>query len=148
MAISRLFVSAAILSVAAYAAVQPVSFKGLKSLHIDGCCGPMVVADFNHDGKPDVGVGGKHGLVVLLGTAKGISRNWREPPGRAGLLGADFNGDGNLDLASIGASDQIEILLGNGDGTFHSAPQVRRGRITNSRRGLQRRRKAGPCRLG
>jgi len=37
--------------------------------------------------------------------------------GAAQLAAADFNGDGNLDLAAT-SSDGIAILLGNGDGTF------------------------------
>src|SRR5271163_2194237 len=38
------------------------------------------------------------------------------------IVTADFNHDGNLDLAvsDIG-SDQISILLGKGDGSFHPA---------------------------
>ncbi len=38
-----------------------------------------------------------------------------------GLTGADFNGDGNLDLAVTNVADNtVSILLGNGDGTFQA----------------------------
>ena len=41
------------------------------------------------------------------------------PPGFGPAIAADFDGDGNLDLAiSAADTDQICILLGNGDGTF------------------------------
>jgi hypothetical protein len=36
------------------------------------------------------------------------------------VVTGDFNGDGKPDLAVTGASS-VEILLGNGDGTFRSA---------------------------
>jgi len=34
----------------------------------------------------------------------------------------DFNGDGKLDIAAANAqSDDVSVLLGNGDGTFQAA---------------------------
>src|SRR5262249_41496754 len=39
------------------------------------------------------------------------------------VISADFNGDGNLDLATANYSDgTVSVLLGNGDGTFTPAP--------------------------
>lgn len=38
-----------------------------------------------------------------------------------GITVADFNGDGNLDIATSNYSDStISVLLGNGDGTFRT----------------------------
>jgi hypothetical protein len=39
---------------------------------------------------------------------------------------ADFNGDGKLDLAvaNLSSSNSVNLLLGNGDGSFHAAPNV------------------------
>jgi hypothetical protein len=37
----------------------------------------------------------------------------------------DFNGDGHVDLATANAgSDTVSILLGRGDGTFHTTPDI------------------------
>jgi len=39
-----------------------------------------------------------------------------------GVVGADFNGDGKLDLAAIDDNGYVSIFLGNGDGTFGARP--------------------------
>lgn len=41
-----------------------------------------------------------------------------------GVATADFNNDGNLDLATVGESVFLYYLLGNGDGTFGTAHRV------------------------
>jgi len=45
------------------------------------------------------------------------------PPGAFPLITADFNGDGILDIAGLGTSNNVIVQLGNGDGTFQ-APQT------------------------
>ena len=52
-----------------------------------------------------------------------------------GLVAGDFNGDGRVDLALVGQSDEtgdaeVEVLLGDGDGTFRAAPQVDLGNLS------------------
>ena len=86
----------------------------------------LVAADFNGDGVEDLAVamgccGDALGIAVLLG--KGDGTFW--PPatyyqtyfGALSLAVADFDGDGNLDLA-VAAGSIVSILPGNGDGTF------------------------------
>jgi FG-GAP-like repeat/Abnormal spindle-like microcephaly-assoc'd, ASPM-SPD-2-Hydin len=83
------------------------------------------LADFNADGKLDLVVAGG----VQLGNGNGTFQSLLTFP--SGSLGGqvigDFNGDGKLDLAGYTtatnlAPAQIQILFGNGDGTFHAAP--------------------------
>lgn len=107
----------------------------------------MVTGDFNGDGKPDVAAGfqtpasgsGGGGVSVLLGNGDGTLRpavNY--PVGNFSVLGmakGDFNGDGKLDIAAAvgGASfnyftaGALQILLGNGDGTFKNAAPIQVG---------------------
>ncbi len=76
------------------------------------------------------------GCVLLLGT--GLAQNLTYTPtpsipvGRApqALATGDFNGDGFWDLATAnGTSDDVSILLGNGNGTFRSAVSFGVGKI-------------------
>jgi hypothetical protein len=88
---------------------------------------PIVIADFNGDGIPDLAVPlyGSNDIAILLGKGNGT---FAEPvmaavPGSNvdidQIVAADFNGDGILDLAVIdGNNSTVDILLGNGDGTF------------------------------
>ncbi len=87
-----------------------------------------VVGDVNHDGIDDLieeAGFGKYYVYVLLGRGDGTFQsplvNTITAYGLEGPLQlGDFNGDGNLDLVATGASfgSGVEVLLGNGDGTF------------------------------
>ena len=96
-----------------------------------------VIGDLNGDGKPDVvvasaGQAGSPGVVsVLLGNGDGTLRpahNANVNQNAQSLALADLNGDGKLDaaVAAYGSSfsgtdaGAVDVLLGNGDGTFQS----------------------------
>ena len=83
----------------------------------------IVAGDFNNDGHPDLAIADASGTIqVFLGDGAGafttgVSFNPFTGGGSGegvSLATADFNGDGNLDLAVNGHY----ILLGKGDGTF------------------------------
>jgi hypothetical protein len=95
-----------------------------------GYPGAVVLGDFNNDGKLDiaaVGYSTEPVIDVLLGNGDGTFQEpaiVTYPPSGSGALAlavGNFNGDKNLDLAAtLGyiSSDTVQILLGNGDGTF------------------------------
>jgi hypothetical protein len=94
--------------------------------------GPPVVADFNGDGYPDVAVACEYpgprtgSVMVLLGGAAGFPTTLTAAVNASSQSSgatirdavADFNGDGKLDLAVSQGGTDIQISLGNGDGTF------------------------------
>jgi len=91
----------------------------------------VAIADFNGDGNLDLAVAdcptSYVGYVsILLGNGDGTFQtavNYQAGECTIGIAAADFNGDGNQDLAVVNETDgTVGIFLGNGDGTFQ--PQV------------------------
>jgi len=89
---------------------------------------PIVSADFNGDGIPDLALAGGYYLVVLLGKGNGSFSNVPIGPSSIqqaelipSMAAADFNGDGIPDLA-ISFEGTISVYLGKGDGTFKQLP--------------------------
>lgn len=102
----------------------------------------VVAADFNNDGHLDVATANSGGVSVLpgdgaggFGAAIGAVEGYYPDYFMASLAVADFNNDGNLDLATSDYGHTYEngqfsfgwwgvgVLLGNGDGTFEQVPQ-------------------------
>ncbi len=90
----------------------------------------VVTADLNGDGLSDLVIadGGSQKASVYLSNGDGTFTKGPGTPvglnGATGLTTGDFNGDGKLDLALslYGASSQVAVFLGNGDGSFQANP--------------------------
>ena len=103
----------------------------------DSFVGPgwLALGDFNNDHLLDVAAIGSFGssasIGVLLGNGNGtlqsaITQTLSYPPGS--VAAADFNGDGNLDVA-VGNyfNDGLTVLLGEGNGSFSRAQTYQGG---------------------
>lgn len=91
--------------------------------------GAVAVGDFNGDGKLDLVLAdsGNGNYSVLLGKGNGTFQSPITNTGGGGnsVVVGDFNGDGKLDLVFVPSS--VNVLLGNGDGTFQPAGQYSAG---------------------
>jgi len=75
----------------------------------------LTLLDFNRDGKIDVAACGD-GTKVFEGTGDGtLTPGLSLPIGCGWIASADFNGDGNPDIAiALSSPDQVIVLLGDG----------------------------------
>ncbi|GGJ47958.1 FG-GAP repeat domain-containing protein [Deinococcus roseus] len=87
----------------------------------------ITLGDVNNDGNLDLLVGysgtNASSVSVLLGYGNGVfdARQEINTGTRPfGLQLHDFNGDGNLDIATANSTNTVSILLGNGNGTFQT----------------------------
>ncbi|HXG58616.1 MAG TPA: VCBS repeat-containing protein [Thermoanaerobaculia bacterium] len=91
----------------------------------------LAVADMNNDGHADIIVppqrgGGVQLPAIFLGDGKGKWKIWPTViwPGEiqyGGVAAADFNKDGNMDLAFAVHLTGVRVWLGDGKGTFTDA---------------------------
>ncbi len=113
----------------------------------------IVAGDFTGDGRLDLAVVDQGtedssppgtdpgGVSVLLGDGDGTFRLQQEAPNVVGsvpdaVAAGDFTGDGRLDLAVANyLSNDVSILLGNGDGTFQPALDLLHGSGPGRHRG-------------
>ena len=119
------------------AAKTPITFSTeFASGDNDLSASSLVVGDFNRDGKLDVAVLAFPDIVEAATVPVTVLINLGVPTQQATasytvglgadeILTADFNHDGNLDLAVANAgTNTVSILLGNGDGTFRPANDI------------------------
>ncbi|WP_229668952.1 beta strand repeat-containing protein, partial [Edaphobacter acidisoli] len=104
----------------------------------------IVVGDFNGDGNLDFATANQQSNTysVMLGTGNGSTFNQvtgspfttGSGTSPAALVTADFNGDGNLDLAiAESGKNRVDIFKGNGNGTFTlQAPSLATGSSPSS----------------
>ncbi|WP_263418583.1 FG-GAP repeat domain-containing protein [Terriglobus albidus] len=117
---------------------SPLSFESYGD-RSNGGSGPLIAADFDHDGKVDLVqcCSPTQRLVFRAGKGDGTF----QPPVTAfadalalqGGVASDVNHDGNLDLVTVASQNPpsppasgtyvLSIFLGNGDGTFR-VPEV------------------------
>lgn len=119
-----------ILSCYCYSQKQGINFD-IKKIAVGKGAASVEVADFNKDSKVDIAVANTEdsSVTILLNTGKREFIAATGSPFYAGHFPndiniADFNGDGNLDLAFANHERKyLTILLGNGKGQFQSAPK-------------------------
>jgi uncharacterized repeat protein (TIGR03803 family) len=109
----------------------PLQFPGSAvNYAVDRNPNTIAVGHFTSDGHLDLVTAnaGNNTVSVLLGNGDGTFRpatNYPSSSGNNYVAVGDFNGDGKLDIVTssggaLNSSDTVNVLLGNGDGTFRA----------------------------
>ena len=100
--------------------------------YASGACQPynLITSDLDGDGNLDIAAAnvGDGNVSVFLGRGDGTfeSTVLYDSPFAIALAAGDFNGDGTQDLAVLGSDNvhggngRVDLMLGNGDGTFQA----------------------------
>ena len=163
--ISRMALSAAVLAAAHIR--KRIPFSAEVACHAGHGPNALTLGDFNNDGKPDIAVANACGdklcetngvVSVLLNNGDGtfaqrtISSQSADSGNSLALTAADFDNDGNLDLAVVNTAinelGDVTILLGKGQRPFQTRQCVRSwgSAAVRARRRFQPRRQNGHCR--
>ena len=138
------FTGDGILDIVAPDGVHLGTGDGHRGLVADGLCRrssgeeprQVAVGDFSGNGKLDVAVtlAGTDSVAIFMGNGDGTFQpalTYGLPAGSVpgAIVAGDFAGNGRVDLAIADTgSDQVTVLVNNGDGTFQVMPPVAVGR--------------------
>ena len=89
----------------------------------------LLAVDVDGDHHLDLLLDDDQSLMVLIGNDDGTFQDPADYPANAPrhVAAADFDEDGELDIAAVNGGGTLSILLGNGDGSFRAPSEFRSG---------------------